>query len=95
MQKTLVTPLIEECTETVEEVKLAKITLAENENSHKSSSCTAYIVLMLAVFIICAGITTFFITIDLWLKIMFRALSLAPVLRQRFNKLINVKSETN
>ena len=31
----LVAPLIEKCTETVEEVKLAKITLAENENSYK------------------------------------------------------------
>ena len=39
-RKKLVTPLIEECTETVEEVKLAKITLAENENSYKCSSCT-------------------------------------------------------
>ena len=32
-RKKLVASLIEECTETVEEVKLAKITLAENENS--------------------------------------------------------------
>ena len=31
----LVAPLIEKCTETVEEVKLAKITLVENENSYK------------------------------------------------------------
>ena len=40
-RKNLVEPLIEECTETVEEVKLAKITLAENENSYK---CTSYTV---------------------------------------------------
>ena len=45
MQKKLLDKLIEECTETVEEVKLAKITLAENENSYKCSSCTVYIVL--------------------------------------------------
>ena len=32
-EKKLVAPLIEECTETVEEVKLVKITFAENENS--------------------------------------------------------------
>ena len=38
MQKKLVALLIEECTETVEEVKLAEITLAENENSYKCSS---------------------------------------------------------
>ena len=30
----------EECTENVEEVKLAEITLAEEENKHKCSSCT-------------------------------------------------------
>ena len=43
--KDLVVPLIEECNETVEEVKLAKITLAENKNSYKCSSCTVYTVL--------------------------------------------------
>ena len=41
----LVAPLIEECTETVEEVKLAKITLAKNENKCKCSSSTVYTVL--------------------------------------------------
>ena len=40
MQKKLVDKLVDECTETIEEVKLAKITLAEDENSHKCSSCT-------------------------------------------------------
>ena len=44
-RKKLVAPLIEECTETVKEVKLAKITLAKNENSCKFSSCTVYTVL--------------------------------------------------
>ena len=38
--KKLVDKLVEECTENVKEVKLAKITLAENENKHKCSSCT-------------------------------------------------------
>ena len=37
-RKKLVDKLVEECTENVEEVKLAKITLAENENKHKCSS---------------------------------------------------------
>ena len=37
--------LIDECTETVEKVKPAIITLAENENSYKCSSCTEYTVL--------------------------------------------------
>ena len=60
-RKKLVPPLTEECTETVEEVKLAKITLAENENSCKCSSCTVYIVLMMVVFTICAGISAYFV----------------------------------
>ena len=57
-RKNLVDRLIDECTETIEEVKLAKITLAENESENKYSSCTMYIVLMIAVF---TGITTYFV----------------------------------
>ena len=37
-RKKLVDKLVDECAETVEEVKLAKITLAENKNSYKCSS---------------------------------------------------------
>ena len=40
MQEKLVDKLIDECTETIEEVKLAKLTLAKNENENKYSSCT-------------------------------------------------------
>ena len=57
-RKKLVDQLVDECTETIEEVKLAKITLAENESENKYSSCTMYIVLMIAVF---TGITTYFV----------------------------------
>ena len=46
-EKKLVNKLVDECTETIEEVKLAKITLAENESENKYSSCTVYIVLMI------------------------------------------------
>ena len=53
--KDLVAPLIEECNETVEEVKLAKITLAENKNSYKCSSCTVYTVLFWIFFTINVG----------------------------------------
>ena len=60
-RKKLVAPLIEECTETVEEVKLAKITLAENENSCKCNPCTVYIVLMIVFFIICTKISAYFV----------------------------------
>ena len=50
MQKKLVDKLVDECTETVKEVKLAKIILAKNENKYKCSFCTLYIVLMIVVF---------------------------------------------
>ena len=42
-------------------MKLAKITLAENESEKKYSSCTVYIVLMTVVFTIFTGITTYFV----------------------------------
>ena len=60
-RKKIVDQLVEECTETVEEVKLAKIALAENENRYKCSSCTLYIVLMIVIFTIYAGIGTYFV----------------------------------
>ena len=49
MQKMLIQKLAEECTENVEEVKLAKITLVEDENKHKCSY-TLYIVLLSIIF---------------------------------------------
>ena len=91
-RKKLVDQLVDECTETIEEVKIAKITLAENENSYKCSSCTVYIMLMIVVFTIVPDLVLIlFITTGLWLK-LFRALSLLPVLKQRFNKLTNGKN---
>ena len=42
VEKKLVGKLIDECTETTEEVKLAKITFVENENKNKYSSCTVH-----------------------------------------------------
>ena len=60
-RKKIVDKLVEECTKTVEEVKLAKITLAENENKHKYSLCTLYIVLFSVLFTINIGIATYFV----------------------------------
>ena len=61
-RKKLIDKLVDECTETVEEVKLAKITLTENENSYKCSSCTVYIVLFWIFFTInVGGIGAYFI----------------------------------
>ena len=60
-RKKLVDKLVEECTETADEVKLAKITLAENESENKYSSCTVYIVFMVVVFTIFIRTTTCFV----------------------------------
>ena len=60
-RKKLVDKLVEEFTETNDEVKLAKITLAENGNKHKCSSCTLYIVLFSIVFTINIEIGTYFV----------------------------------
>ena len=60
MQKKLVDKLIDERTETIKEVKLAKIT-AENENSYcKCSSWKVYI-FVIVVFTIFAGITIYLV----------------------------------
>ena len=60
-KKKLVDILVDECAETVEEVKLAKITLTENENEDKCKSCTLYTVLMTVFFRICDGISAYFV----------------------------------
>ena len=60
-RKKLVDNLIAECTETIEEVKSAKITLAENKNENKYSSCKECIVLMMVIFTIFIGITIYFV----------------------------------
>ena len=60
-RKKLVDKLVDECAETVKEVKLAKITLAKNKNKYKCSSCTLYIVFMIVVFTICVRIGAYFV----------------------------------
>ena len=60
-RKKLVDNLVEECTDNVQEVKLAKITLAAHENKHKCSSSTLYIVLFSIVFTINVGIGRYFV----------------------------------
>ena len=66
--KKLVDKLVSECTENVEEVKLTKITSAEDENKHKCNSCTLYIVLFSIIFIINIGIGSYFLYFDWYLK---------------------------
>ena len=57
----MVNKLIDKCTETVDEMKLTKITLAENENSYKCNSCILYIVLFSIFFTINVGIGAYFV----------------------------------
>ena len=67
-RKKLVDKLVDECAETVEEVKLAKITLAKNENKYKCNSCKLYIVLFSILFTINVGIITYFVYSHWFLK---------------------------
>ena len=59
-KKRLLDKLVDKYSETVEEVKLAKITLAENENSYECSSCTVHVVMRIVIFTILTGITIYF-----------------------------------
>ena len=71
-RKKLVDKLVDECTETVEEVKLARITYAENENCYKCSSCTMYTVLFWIFFTInVGGKGAYFIYFSGYLKRLF------------------------
>ena len=88
-RKKIVDKLAEECTEIVEEMKRATITLAKNENKYKGSSCTMNIVLMIVVFTICAGISTYFVYYN------WSLVKNVLVFRQQFSKLINGRSQTN
>ena len=61
VEKKLVDKLVQEYTENIEEVKLAKISLGENENKYKCSSCTLYIALFSIIFTINVRIGTYFV----------------------------------
>ena len=70
--KKLIDKLVDECAETVEEVKLAKLALVKNENSYKCVSCIVYIAVCGIVFTInVAGIGAYFIYFHGRLKKMF------------------------
>ena len=58
-RKKLVDKLVDECTETIEEVKLAEITPFENKNNYEYNSCRVCIILMIVVFTIFTGITVY------------------------------------
>ena len=56
MQKKKLDKLVEECTENIDEVKLAEITPFENKNNYEYNSCKAYIALMIVVFTTTIGL---------------------------------------
>ena len=60
-RKKLVDKLVEEYTETVKEVKLAKIALAEHESTGGCSCGTRYIVFFSIIFIISVRFGTYFV----------------------------------
>ena len=90
-RKKLVDKLFEECTENVKEGKITEITLCENENKHKCSFCTMYIVLFSIILTINVGIGIYFTYFCWYLKKIFHMLSLILKLRQQFSKLMNGK----
>ena len=61
VKKRLVNKLVGECNETIYEVKLIKITLAESENRYKCNSCILYIALFSIFFTINVGIDSYFV----------------------------------
>ena len=65
MQKKLADKLIDECTETIEEMKLVNITFTKNENNNEHNSYIVYIVLIIVVFTIFTGITVYLVYYNL------------------------------
>ena len=59
-RKKLVNKSVEECTENIDEAKIAGMALFERGNGFKSLF-TTYVVLIVIVFTICIGIGTYFI----------------------------------
>ena len=63
-RKKLVNKLVEECTENIDDIKLAKITLAEHENKYENMckcSCTLHTVLISVLLTANIEISTFFV----------------------------------
>ena len=98
-RKNLVDKLVEECTEDIEEAKLAKITSAEDENKHKNncSSCTLYMVLFSIIFTINIGTDTELVLFNTntWIVMKKLLLNMILFIKQQFNELINSKYQTN
>ena len=88
-RKKLVDKLVEGYTENVEELKLAKITSAEDENKHKCSSCTLYIVLFSMIFTSKVVIGTYFVYYKYMNGNKELLLNMILFINYQLNKLIN------
>ena len=64
----MVDKLVDECDENIEEVKIAKITTAKNENSYKCSFYIVYMVLFWIFFTINVGIIIYYVYSQWYLK---------------------------
>ena len=86
MQKKLVDQLIDECTKTIEEVKLTEKTLFKNENDYKYGSCGVYIVLMTVICTIFTG-KTFYLVYYNWSLIKNNVFAINLILpkKQKFS----------
>ena len=101
VEKKLVDKLVNECTENIDEVKLAKITLAQHENKYENMckcSCTLYIALFSVLLTINIGISTFFVYYEYMMirNICWRRfyLSNKNLLNMGNTKQINIKNQT-
>ena len=105
-RKKLIDKLVEECTETTDEVKITKITSAEcnsieDENKCKTS-CTVYVVLIAIIFTICIGTGTYFfyykymnhdkkLLLDMIMSIKHQIIDIM----EKYPKKINIKNRTH
>ena len=80
-----------------EEVKLAKITSAEDENKYKKKCnfWTLYVVLFSITFRAKIGIGTYFFTTNTWIVMKKMLLNMVLLIKQQFKELINGKFQTN
>ena len=78
----MVDELVEECTENIDEVKIA----CQNNHKNKCSSCMLYIVLFSIIFTINIGIGAYFVyNINTWIVIKKLLLDMIMSMKKQFN----------